>query len=294
MKKNNVLTKAVLITAGLPAVLLALVLTACSTGSEKEEDPVLVDLTLPPIQGVANFSGNFVSSEAEAQTLVQTAFAAIENMLDTPSFQSSSVSSVSQSVSRSVHREPPYEKIFDHDETVLPDAEVTGFVQGRQTASVADDNNPGGTVGDSMEGSGRAKLAIDFDNIVRQRTIFINGEYSVDENMYYKMMLTAANTGNITISYNVSAQYALSISDISGGPISPGRGLKLVMKIQGRINKTIQGDESALDNLDNMDMGSLFDTYMLSLDIYDKDNVKKDAYSYTFTSYATAAAYLGL
>jgi hypothetical protein len=279
MKKSNILTKAVFGTAGLPAVLLALVLTACPTGSDNGSDePVSVDLSLPPIQEVAAFSGTFVSSETEAKDLVKTAFEEIANISDTSSLQSSSVSSVSQSISRSVYSEP-YEQIFDHDTTVLPGAEVTGFVEGRQTISAADDNNPGGTVGDYMEMSLRAKLAIDF-NDVTQNHATIKGRYSDDENMYSKMVRTATNI-SITISFDASAGYAISIS-------KGGKGLKFVMQTQGKINrKTIQGDESTLD-----DTSGLFDIYKLSLDIYDNDNVKQ--YSKTFTSYADVADYLGL
>ncbi|MDR1128466.1 MAG: hypothetical protein LBL20_04065 [Treponema sp.] len=281
MKKNLFFT-------GMPALALAfgLVLTGCPSDSGGgNDDPVPVNLSLPRIEDVADFTGVFVSSETEAQGLVETAFEEIGGILDTTSLQNNAYS-VSRSMSRAVYSEP-YEEIYDHDTMVLQGAEVTGFVQGKDTMSAADDDNPGETVGDYMETSLRIKLAIDFDNVTQHNSI-IKGKYTVDENMYYKARLTSINPpkGDLTISYDVLDGYAVSIS-------KNGRGLKFVMTLDGKINRrTIEIDDVESFGLENI--GNLFNTYKLTLDIYNNANEKQEQYSKTFTSYAEAAAYLGI
>ncbi|MDR1410978.1 MAG: hypothetical protein LBI91_02090 [Spirochaetaceae bacterium] len=277
MKKNIFFT-------GMPvmALVFALVFTGCPTDSGGgESDPISVNLSLPPIQDVEAFTGTFVSDETEAKDLVGTAFTEIAGISDISSLQNS-VYSVSRSISRSVYSEP-YEEIFDHDTTLLQGAEVTGFVQGETTASAADDNNPGSTVGDYQEVSLKAKLAIVFKDVTRNGST-IKGKYGIDESMYYKLRLTSINPqkGEIAISSSATDGYAVSIS-------KGGKGLKFVMEMQGKVNnKTIPVDGS----FDPDDIGDLFDTYNLSLKIYDNDN--EEQYSQTFTSYAAAAAYLGI
>jgi hypothetical protein len=264
------------------ALVFGLVFTACSTGSGGggDGDPVSVDLSLPNIRDVADFEGDFVSNDTEAKELVQTAFEEIGGIVPTDGMNYSV-----GSIARSAYSDP-FEEIFDHDTTVLPGAVVTGFVQGNERGSVADDDNPGESVGDYMEMSLRIKLAIDFKN-VEQGDCTVKGKYTVDENAYLKGQITSINPpkGDLTIRYDVSDGYAISIS-------KGGKGLKFVMKLQGKINKETKGEDASI--LDNLDIGNSFDTYKLSLEVYDNDNVKNEAYSKTFTSYADAIDYLGI
>lgn len=275
--------------SSLPVIVLALGLAfaGCDNGTTDnggggENDPISVDLSLPRIEEVGAFSGTFVSSESDAKSLVATAFTEIEEI----SGISSSVNntrSLSRSISRSVHTEP-YEEIYDHDTSILSGAEVTGFIQAKETMSAADDDRPGETVGDYMEASMKGKLAIVFTGAT-QKGSSIKGKYGIDESLYYKLQVTAINPvkGDLTISSNASDGYAVSIS-------KGGKGLKFVMSIENKINnKTIN-----VDSFDVNDIGELFDTYRLTLDIYDNNNVKQDQYSKTFTSYAAAAEYLGI
>ncbi|MDR1315865.1 MAG: hypothetical protein LBK13_03230 [Spirochaetales bacterium] len=280
MKKNVLFT-------GMLALALAfgLVFTGCpnDSGGGGNDDPIPVNLSLPRIEDVADFTGTFVSSETEADDLVKTASTEIAGILD--GVQNNAYS-VSRSISRSTYSEP-YEEIYDHDKTVLQGAEVTGFIQGKDTMSAADDDNPGETVGDYMETSLRIKLAIDFGNITQHNST-IKGKYTFDEDMYYKARLTSVTPpkGDLTISYDVSNGYAVSIS-------KNGKGLKFVMTLDGKVNrKTIEIDDVESFGLENI--GGLFNTYKLTLDIYDNDNVKNEDFSKTFNSYAEAAAYLGI
>ncbi|MDR2392653.1 MAG: hypothetical protein LBD93_00610 [Treponema sp.] len=273
----------------LPVIILALGLAfaGCDNGTTGnggggENDPISVDLSLPPIKEVAAFSGTFVSSETDAKSLVTDAFTEISGISPSPSVNNAR--SLSRSIARSVHTEP-YEEIYDHDTTILTDAEVTGFIQGKATQSVADDDRAGETVGDYMEVSLKGKLAIVFTGATKNGST-INGKYGIDENMYYKLQVTSINPVKeaLTISSNTSDGYAVSIS-------KGGKGLKFVMRIENKINNKTIRDVASFD-LD--DLGTLFDTYRLTLDIYDNANVKQEQYSKTFTSYKDAAAYLGI
>ncbi|MDR1301221.1 MAG: hypothetical protein LBK43_01970 [Treponema sp.] len=264
-------------------LVFGLVFITCSTDSDDDDDngdPISVDLSLPRIEDVPSFSGTFVSNETDAKNLVQAAFEEIGGI----SPVQSEMNSV-RSISRSVYSEP-YEEIFDHDTTVLSGAEVTGFVQGKETMSAADDENAGESVGDYMEMSMRIKLAVDFQDITKNDSI-IKGKYSVDEDMYLKAQITTINPpkGDLTISCDVSDGYAISIS-------KNNKGLKFVMRLQGKVDKKMTGQSTSI--LDNLDIGNLFETYKLSLDVYDNANVKQEKYSKTFTSYAEAATYLGI
>jgi hypothetical protein len=270
------------------ALTFGLVLAGCDNGggggnTGGESDPIAVDVSLPPIKDVASFTGTFVSSETEAKTLVAAAFTEIGGISDVSSSQDNlrSVLSISRSV-----RSEPYEAIYDHDTSLLSGAEVTGFIQGKETMSAADDEHAGETVGDYMEMSLRAKLAIVFEGATRNGST-IKGKYGIDENLYYKGQVTATNPlkGSLTLSSGAEDGYAISIS-------KNGRGLKLVMNIQSKVNKTIRDFDVAAFDPD--DIGALFDTYRLSIDIYDNDNAKNEEYSKTFTSYTDAAAYLGI
>jgi hypothetical protein len=275
--KKNVLCLGMLVMT----LAFGLSFTACSTGSGGSDgDPVSVDLSLPRIEDVPSFTGNFVSNETDAQDLVQAAFEEIGGIVPTDGMNYSV-----GSIARSAYSEP-FEEIFDHDTKVLPGAVVTGFVQGNERGSVADDDNPGESVGDYMEMSLRIKLAIDFKN-VEQDNCTVKGKYALDENAYLKAQITSINPpkGDLTIRYDVSDGYAISIS-------KGGKGLKFVMKLQGKINKETKGEDASI--LDDLDIGNSFDTYKFSLDVYDNDNVKKDEYSKNFTSYEEAAAYLGI
>jgi hypothetical protein len=292
MKKNTTFSKTAGKAVWLPVILPAfgliasalLTLAGCDNGTPiGENDPISVDLSLPRIEDVASFSGTFASSEQEAKSLVETAFTEITGISDISS-SVSNARSVSRSISRSVYSEP-YEEIYDHNTTLLSGAEVTGFIQGKETMSAADDNNPGETAGDYMEMSLKSKLTIVFAGATRNGST-INGKYGIDESIYYKLQVTSTNPvkGSLTISSNASDGYAVSIS-------KNGKGLKFVMNVQSRVNnKTIRDIES----FDLDDIGELFDTYRLTLDIYDNNNVKKEDYSKTFTSYADAAEYLGI
>jgi hypothetical protein len=280
---------------GLPAVLRALGLVVAASlmlagcgddddgGDGGASDPISVDLSLPSIQDVPAFTGTFVVSEEESKDLVIAAFGGIGGV--SPSSSQGSTNNSVQSLSRSVQEENPLE-IYDRNTTIIPGAEVTGFIQGRQVQSLADDNNPGESVGDSMETSLRVKLAVDFQNVVTQDNFAIKGKYTVDEDLYMKVQVTSVSPseGDLTMRYAVSDGYAISIS-------KDGKGLKFVMRLQGNLNKNIKGDESAFDEFDT---GNSFDTYSLSLEVYDNDNVKNDAFSQTFASYGEAAAYLGI
>jgi hypothetical protein len=277
---------------GLPVALLALVVSAslilAGCGGDDDDggggggDPISVDLSLPSIQDVPAFTGNFVASESESKDLVNAAFAGIGGM--TSSSSQGSTNNSAQSISRSVQEENPLE-IYDRNTTIIPGAEVTGFIQGKQVQSYADDEQPGESVGDSMEMSLRMKLAVDFQNVT-QNNLAIKGKYTVDEDLYMKAQVTSLNPskGDLAVRYAVSDGYAISIS-------KDDKGLKFVMRLQGKLNKNIKEDESIFDGFD---IGNSFDTYSLSLEVYDNNNVKNDTYSKTFTSYEAAAAYLGI
>ena len=275
-----------------------MVVVSCEEPDTGSSDPIEVNLNLPAIQEVAAFSGTFVSTETEAGQIVGDAMEAISGVMGGVTSSSSSGTSSSSSgtsssssgmyslnaitpmsIGRSVQNQP-FSEVYNHDTTLFTGGEVTGFVEGYQKMSATNDNNPGGSVGDYQEMSIRAKFQVDFENVTRS-SIAIKGKYIFDESVYLKAQVTSVSPskGSVAIKMDVTDGYALSVS-------KGGKGLKFVMNLRTK------GDKTFTDVDDDYDLEQALETYNLTIDIYDNDNVKK--WSKTFTSYAEAAAYLGV
>jgi hypothetical protein len=196
-----------------------MVVVGCDTESaDSSNDPIEVNLNLPAIQDVATFEGTFVSSETEAGPMVGDAIEAISGVMGGVTSSSSSVmyslnAITPRSIGRSVYNDP-FSEVYDHDTTLFNGAEATGFVEGYQKSSIANDNDPGGSVGDYQEMSIRAKFQVDFEDVTRSN-ITLKGKYIFDENVYLKMQVTSVSPqykGSIAVKMDVTDGYALSVS----------------------------------------------------------------------------------
>jgi hypothetical protein len=265
MKKRMFLT-------GILAMVLVfgLVLVGCDDGASSEEDtdPIAVDLSLPAIKDVPNFSGTFVSSQTEAETMVKDSFVGITGLLS----GLTDVSSSSRSVHKSVQTEPISE-IYDHDRTIVKGAEVTGYIQGNYTWSVADDDKPGQNNGDYQEISIKIKLAIDFDE-VSANGFTIYGKYGFNEESYQKAQMQSPEEILVTMRQKLADGHIFSVS-------KNGKGLKFMIHLTASANYTGSVDDDMLD----------FDNYSFTIDIYDNNNEKK--YSKSFDNPTDANAFLG-
>ncbi|MDR1399686.1 MAG: hypothetical protein LBJ41_07180 [Treponema sp.] len=260
-----------------------------SSSSGSSNDPIQVNLNLPAIQEVAAFEGTFVSSETEAGPMVGDAMNAISGVMGGVTSSSSSVmyslnATTPMSIGRSV-QEQPFSEVYDHNTKLFPGGEVTGFVEGYQKMSAANDNNPGGSVGDYQEMSIRAKFQVDIKNVI-QSNITLKGKYIFDENVYLKMQITSVSPskGSIAVKMDVTDGYALSVS-------KGGKGLKFVMNLSSKGDKTFSDISANNVNLSSY-LTQALDTYNLTIVIYDNNNDEK--WRKTFTTYAEAAAYLGI
>ena len=268
-----------------------MVVVSCEEPDTGSSDPIEVNLNLPAIQEVADFSGTFVSTETEAGQIVGDAMEAISGVMGGVTSSSSSGTNSSSSVMYSLNaitpmsigrsvQNQPFSEVYNHDKTLFPGGEVTGFVEGYQKMSAANDNNPGGSVGDYQEMSIRAKFQVDFADVTRSN-IAIKGKYIFDESVYLKAQVTSVSPskGSVAIKMDVTDGYALSVS-------KDGKGLKFVMNLRTK------GDKTFTDVYDDYDLEQALETYNLTIDIYDNANDKQ--WSKTFTSYEDAAKYLGL
>jgi hypothetical protein len=254
---------------------LSLMVLSCNLNSDGAgNDPIKVDQSLPAVTEVPNFEGTFVTSQAAAETLISDSMEEIvsfmSNMTDYGAFSSLSYQddpATLRSAARAVTSESVLE-IYDHDTTIFPGTELTGFVEGTVKSSYANENDL--TAGDYLELSLKAKFAIDFDNIDRHGYHF-NGKYAVDEDIYEKMLFTKVDPITVmqmTMKIDLSSGYAMSVS-------KGGKGLKFV------TSATIKG-ETVLAT-DGSESSGGFDTYKLTIDVYDNDNTKQ--YSITVDGY---------
>jgi hypothetical protein len=268
--------------AGMFCAALAFGFLAVGCDNENDNsqvDPVSVDLSLPAVWDIALFDGEFVSGEEEAKELAAYALMEI-SALPKPASLIGTVQAVSPGTPRSVASDS-YEKIYDRDTYVLPGAETTGFIQGKNTISAADDMDYGGTLGDYYETSARVKMEVNFKDTIK-RGIDIKGKYTVDETKYLKAQFISISPEkvNLTIKFNAAYGYALSVS-------RNGKGLKLVTTIQAGVNETFDSTEGVGIG----DLSDWYDPYNFSIKIYDDNNALK--YEKAFNSPSDVEEYLG-
>jgi len=253
-----------------------------SGGSSSSGDPIKVDLTLPNIQSIASFEGEFVSDEDEAKELMVDAIEIVTEILDEKIQISPSPSTSMQITPRDMIRKvqnQPLEEVYDNvkiDEGFY----VTGFVKGYGKSSIANENMPFGTAGDYIEVSLKAKLAINFTEIQQDGYTF-NGKYCYNQDIYEKVKTDSIKPpkSSGSIKMDVSDSYALSVS-------KNDKGIKFLMTLKAKVNIK---DINTLTFSD--DPYSLFDLYEITIKVYDNDN--KEQYSKTCKTAEEANKYLG-
>jgi len=253
-------------------------------------DPIDVDLSLPAVQSLPEFTGTFVSTETEAQDLIADA---VETLADLSGFLSPSANvAPSPSMSRSVYSEP-FQEVINRQE-IATGVYLTGFVDGYYKESFANDESPYTNRGDYDEVSYRIKMALDFVNAQQDGYTF-NGKYTCDENGYQKAVAISHNpyTETITLRQNIASGYSLSVS-------KGGKGLKFVMSWKGNINLTFNYsfnwngyDWYGYNPFEGKKIEDIIENFSFTVDVYDKDNVKQEEFSKTFTTVQDANEYLG-
>jgi hypothetical protein len=252
---------------------------ACDNGNDNSPaDPILVDLSLPLVRDIAPFAGTFVSGENEAKELVAFALEEI-SALPKPASLIGAVRAVPGTARSAVS--DSYETIYDHNESVFPGAETTGFIQGKNTSFAADDKNYNRTVGDYYEMSTRIKMEVDFKDTIKHG-IDIKGKYTVNNTRYSKMQVASLNPPGMTfvIKLGVAEAYALSVS-------KNGKGLKFITTIEAGADETFDLTEETGTG----ESSDWYDPYNFSIKIYDNGDVLK--YEKIFNSPEDVEEYLG-
>jgi len=268
------------------AVVFGMAVIGCDAGSDGgNDDPIVVDLSLPAVQNTASFNGTFVSTENEAFELIGDAINALGEYTSTPGGvgepggKNFDGRSIFRSMSRAIKTEP-VDVIYDH-EKLAEGVVATGFVKGYYKQSVANDDKPGMSVGDYREMSMKCKLAVDFKDI-QQEPFKFDGKYIYDINLFEKQLVTSLDPDKLTLTVrgNSANGYVLSVS-------KEGKGLKFVMQYTADINFNFTGDDpnEALDYL--LKKAKL----KLIVDVYDNANVKQ--YSKIITDYKEMGWFLG-
>jgi len=264
---------------GMLVLVLTFGMTAIGCGGGGADDPIKVDLKLPAIQSVPSFEGNFVSNENEAKDLIGDAIDALADLSDL-SFSASMVAQIAspRSISRKVQTEP-FQEVYERKK-IADGAYLTGFEDGYWKESVAKENSF--SAGDYMESSMRAKVALEFENYKKAGCTF-NGKYFYDEDMFFKEEIVSLSPEKIkaTIRLNANNGYSLSVS-------KNGKGLKFVIELKAKVNKTLT-DADEEDLFENF--YDLFDTFNITIDVYDNANVK--TYSKSFKTFEDAEDYIG-
>jgi hypothetical protein len=271
------------------ALVFGMTVVGCNNDSSEDgdKDPIKVNMSLPNIKDVESFTGTFVDSANDAQDLIQDALDALtEFQMSGEEDSRLNIRSAPRSMSRKTYTEP-YDEIIDYTEGGVT---AKGFITGYEKMSAKNDNNPGGSVGDYQEISARAKMAVTF-NDVQQDSLTYNGKYTYDESIFLQAKVTSLNPdkGSIVFKFNAANGYALSVS-------KGGKGLKFVMKLNAahkvdRKNISVNDYEDPFDDL--IDENN-FDTFKLTIDVYDNNNVKKNEFSKTFNNFDDANDYLDL
>jgi hypothetical protein len=270
------------------ALTFGITVVGCDNGSKDSgsSDPIKVDLKLPAIQDVAPFTGEFVSTEEEAKDLIGDAVDALGEIADL--FGGDDYDKSIRFAPRSMAREvwsDSIDEIVDH-ETIAPGVTATGFIKGKYKMSIKNEETM--SAGDYYEYEHRIKLGIDLAEAKdRYNSFTFNGKYIFDEEAYEKDSIISLNPnkGKLTIKWNATNGYALSVS-------KGGKGLKFVMQEKVKINKTIDvtDDNDGWDDLYN-DVFSKDGSYVFTIEVYDNANNK--TYSQEFKDPDSVYDYLG-
>ncbi len=279
---------------GIPALALifVMIIAGCDDGDSGSNDPIDVDMTLPAIQDVAPFEGEFVSSEDEAKPMIAASVTALELLSGAGDLIPTDIPVALQS-SRSLQTVPLVEPPIIYDNEELADGVyVTGFANGQLTSYFADDDFPLLHKGDRMEVSAREKMAITLDNAEQDSYIF-NGKYIFDDD-FYSMIQTTSHTSTpelpglnivpvveLTLKIYIANSYALSVS-------KEGKGIKFVMKMNSDLDIEQTIDDISEVNIEDIMSNSIKTT----IDIYDNDNVK--CFNRTFNNLYDLYEYLGV
>jgi hypothetical protein len=150
-------------------------------------------------------------------------------------------------------------------------------------------NESGISAGDYTEISLRAKLAANFNNYAPTYSDYsYSGKYTIDYSSYSQMKYTSIPPNLemlLTLRTNAANGFAMSVS-------KSGKGLKFVMNVETKINATLS---SSLSNIDDLLRDPTYgdNSYKLTIDVYDNNNVKKDEYCKVFTTYSEVINYFG-
>jgi hypothetical protein len=250
----------------------ALFLGACRTDDNPPSDPVAVNPTLPDVPDLPGFSADandpvsFVSSKEEAFQLAGDTLTLVINSLE-PIFGSLPIGGEFLNI-RAAKTET-IEEIINND-TTIPGAVVTGFVQGSTTASFADEDNPFSSDGDSAEINLRAKIAIDYENYKKDDFI-INGKCHLAGDPIYGKGARKPEAITIDGTVKLNGGYALSISDTN-----KKIGAKIILDLQIEGIKSINLiDEPNFDTL-----ADLFTKFAVKVDVYDNEDTRHYSESY--------------
>jgi hypothetical protein len=278
------------------AAVFCLVMGSCKTeDSGPPPDPVEVDLTPPAVSELPSFEGDLPPNQEAALELAGSAMGLIVEKLSPllGSFMGSSDAG-SLNFSRAVELASfGPEMIWEDEADLIPDAVVTGFIEGRVTASdyfdPEKDEDPSGfdippAAGDYLAVEGiRSKIAVIFDDIENAAVAVKGGSFtgSVSADGRLEVGNINPNTGSLPVSIHgnldVDGGFAMTVFDLSSS-----QALKAVatLKAAVRINENMdmgQDSEALLEN--NID--SWFHTFECTLIIYDNDGTEKYRLPYT-------------
>lgn len=293
MKKKSIFIPGVL------AILLVFGLLSCDNGGDK--DPVKVDMKLPSVSSLANFTGTFVANEEEAMELVVEVIDEVDligylmgddmgdDWEDDDPFESITFSRNFARTARAIYSDSNSKEF--KNEKITDGIYATGFyeqsykISAKNAASNDEDDvwdahyeNP--AVDDYMEWSMKVKYALTVDNAKQGDIAYHGGKMTADGNRYDKDQIASLEPMkyNYTRKEDASQGIALSIS-------KDGKGLKFVMKLSRKVNSSVK--DVAEDDYDFWK--TYWETYeekvtiSVTIDVYDNDNAKK--FSKTIKNY---------
>ena len=271
-------------------------------------EPVSVNKSLPSVQSLDNFSGNFVASDADAGEMIGDVLYALEyfdfddvmysispavNLNSRFSSPAMNARTASRSAARASDSYSDY--VTFKNEKIANGVYATGYMQWSFKYSVKNatkydnpeaiweiiETNP--SIGDYFQDSEKIKFALTFDKANQGGVIFTDGKYVLDADYFYKEQAVSINPlrANLTGRASVSNGYAFSVS-------KSGKGMKFVMKLEGKA--TLSAKNVLYSEIDDAYDSTEVD-FLLTIDVYDNTNEKK--YSKSFTDPDEAYNYLG-
>jgi hypothetical protein len=174
---------------------------------------------------------------------------------------------------------------WNHDTTLIPGAEINGFVRGSYTGSFDEEEGP--AVGNYVQADFETKIAVAIGEITDPISkIKVAGKYTVDGSVNGKLVeftklepLTVRLGGTLA----VTGGYAFTISDLTNG-----KGIKVITTItlKGIKNQTIDlggfislGGNSEGGSVDPSefleDVPNPFTQFTVTAEIYDNNNKRR-------------------